>query len=527
MTATRPGRRAAARTNLRAIIYVRVSSYNGPTDSDDRRAATASPEIQAERCRAMAAAKGWTVVDVVYDLDVSGSRKGDRLNRPGLVECRNAVRDGRADVILSLRLDRLARNARDLLELAEEVEDNGGGLTVVEGGVDTTDRGYGKLILTVLGAIAELEAYSITSRTMSGKYAALEAGRWIGTRRPPMGFVKIPHPEYRDGWTLAIEPERAAIVRSMATAILAGQTPYQVTKDLNARSVPTQSGRGKWTVATVRALLMHPAMVGRFNFSGEVLRGEDGMPRQIFPALIDVATWHTLTAKLGKPRDKENPGPANPAQFLLSGGVARCGTCGGSLSQNPSSDGQRRYRCSRQSKGACAKGVSAPMIELDEMVTSYFLDTYGHFPLTHEVTVTIDDPDRAEVLDAINRLESVRIDPRVAGYRELRDARDAQLSDLLNRLDALPEGPQTVTRIQDTGETIADVWARSFVNERRALLLRNVRAVVSRAGRLPGSGHFDPDLSKRVDLRTPEEFALMMTGDASAIAAAEIGPDEG
>jgi site-specific DNA recombinase len=86
---------------------------------------------------------------------------------------------------------------------------------------------------------------------------ASEAGRWIGTRRPPYGYVKIPHPEYRDGWTLAVDPDRAAIVREMAAAILDGATPYRVAADLNARGEPTQSGTGKWAVSTIRHMLTH------------------------------------------------------------------------------------------------------------------------------------------------------------------------------------------------------------------------------------------------------------------------------
>jgi site-specific DNA recombinase len=207
----KPGRRAAGQP-LRAIVYVRVSSYD--TRAED--AANTSPDVQVTRCVARITAEGWTLADVpsnlpdqpagiIFDLDVSGSDRGDRLDRPGLRIVRDAIRNRRADVVVSLRLDRLARNTVDLLTLAEELERHGGAFALAEGDINTAGP-YGKLILTIIAAIAEMEAKIITARTMAGKIAAREEGRWIGTRRPPLGYVKAPHPTIKAAWTLAPDP---------------------------------------------------------------------------------------------------------------------------------------------------------------------------------------------------------------------------------------------------------------------------------------------------------------------------------
>ncbi|MBC6463760.1 recombinase family protein, partial [Actinomadura sp. HBU206391] len=88
---------------------------------------------------------------------VSGSNRGDRLDRPGLRIVRDAIRNRRADVVVSLRLDRLARNTVDLLTLAEELERHGGASALAEGDINTAGP-YGKLILTIIAAIAEMKA---------------------------------------------------------------------------------------------------------------------------------------------------------------------------------------------------------------------------------------------------------------------------------------------------------------------------------------------------------------------------------
>lgn len=127
--------RKTARRILRAIIYVRVSSF----DTSAEEAANNSPDVQRARCLARITAEGWELATdvgdggVIFDLDVSGSDKGMRLNRPGLLVARNAIKARRADVIVSLRLDRLARNTIDLLTLAEELESHGGAFALAEG----------------------------------------------------------------------------------------------------------------------------------------------------------------------------------------------------------------------------------------------------------------------------------------------------------------------------------------------------------------------------------------------------------
>jgi Site-specific recombinases, DNA invertase Pin homologs len=132
-------RKTTTRRTLRAVVYVRVSSYDITADE----AANQSPEVQRARCLARINAEGWELATdigdggIIEDLNVSGSAKGDRLDRPGLLACREAIRTRRADVIVTLRLDRLARNTVDLLTLADELDTHGGAFALAEGDINT------------------------------------------------------------------------------------------------------------------------------------------------------------------------------------------------------------------------------------------------------------------------------------------------------------------------------------------------------------------------------------------------------
>src|SRR4051812_6141994 len=108
---------------VNAIIYVRLSVFRGEDDP------TTSPKRQEQICRDYCAAKGWNVLDVISDLDVSGSDKGLRLDRPGLAEIR--TRWAETDIVIFSKLDRMARNVVDFRTFADEAEKNGAALVSV------------------------------------------------------------------------------------------------------------------------------------------------------------------------------------------------------------------------------------------------------------------------------------------------------------------------------------------------------------------------------------------------------------
>jgi DNA invertase Pin-like site-specific DNA recombinase len=108
---------------------------------------------------------------------------GVRSDRPALAKALKALDAG--DVLLVTRLDRLARSTRDLLNILHEVGQRGGAFkSLADTWADTTTP-HGRLMLTILGGLAEFERSLIAARTASGRERAKTAGVRFG-RRPKL-----------------------------------------------------------------------------------------------------------------------------------------------------------------------------------------------------------------------------------------------------------------------------------------------------------------------------------------------------
>ncbi|MCP5426753.1 MAG: recombinase family protein [Chromatiaceae bacterium] len=113
---------------------------------------------------------------MIYEDKLSGST----TNRPGLNHAIRAARKG--DVLVVWRLDRLARSLKDLIQIAEGLEDKGVGLRSIQEQIDTTSA-TGRLFFHLMGALAEFERNLIRERTRAGLDAARRRGKKPGRKR--------------------------------------------------------------------------------------------------------------------------------------------------------------------------------------------------------------------------------------------------------------------------------------------------------------------------------------------------------
>ncbi|MER7440465.1 recombinase family protein [Micromonospora avicenniae] len=503
-----------------AIIYVRLSSHRGDLDP------STSPARQEEACRAYCAAKGWTVhPHVVRDLDVSGSDKGLRLDRPGLGEIRG--RWSEVDVVIFAKIDRLARNVVDFRAFAEEAEGHGAALVSVAESLDMTTPS-GRFVATILAAFAEMEAATIAKRTADGIADVRRLGRWAGGPAP-YGYQVAPRAD-GPGYTLVPDPDTAAVVREAAERVLDGESLYRIANDFNARGVPTRSalliakGRTRrtkpapWSTQVIAQMLVNPRTVGRSVHRGEILRDDAGMPRQLWEPILSLDTWHRLRAALEANGDGiEGRGRRVRAARLLSG-IATCAGCGRKLyaSSRKHASGATvpTYACAARRNGQGCKGVAITAEQTEEVVTRRFLDLVGGWPVVEAVTVAVDDGRRADVEAGIADIAR-QMTERGADVPALA----ARLAELHAAREALPATAVTETRRVETGRTFGEEWTARDTDGRRALLVSaGARVVVHRAA-VPGRKVFD---ESRVHF-TLGEFADPEAQRLAEIAAEEAG----
>jgi DNA invertase Pin-like site-specific DNA recombinase len=111
---------------------------------------------------------------------------GARGDRPQLARCIAALRPG--DTLIVCRLDRLARNTRDLLNTLHNLSERGVHFRSLSDAWADTTTAHGRLMLTVLGGLAEFERSLIIARTSEGRARAKAAGVRFGRPRKLSSF---------------------------------------------------------------------------------------------------------------------------------------------------------------------------------------------------------------------------------------------------------------------------------------------------------------------------------------------------
>jgi len=126
----------------------------------------------------------------LYDADCeqiyAENESGKNTEREKLNEMISFIRDG--DIVVVTKLDRLARSTKDLLQIAETISIKGASLEVLNIKLDTSTP-TGKLMLTMLGAIAEFEREIMLERQKEGIAIAKENGAYTG--RKPIAKEKL------------------------------------------------------------------------------------------------------------------------------------------------------------------------------------------------------------------------------------------------------------------------------------------------------------------------------------------------
>lgn len=115
-------------------------------------------------------------------------QSGKNADRKQLKEMLNYVREG--DIVYCSDISRIARNTKDLLNIVEELNNKSVGFVSLKEAIDTTTP-QGKFMLTVFGAIAELERESILQRQREGIAIAKEQGKYKGKPKTKIDELKM------------------------------------------------------------------------------------------------------------------------------------------------------------------------------------------------------------------------------------------------------------------------------------------------------------------------------------------------
>lgn len=291
----------------KAAIYVRVSTEE---QANPEKTSLAS---QQERCRAYCQAMEWEVVELYEDPGISGTL--EPALRPALSRLLGDAAEGRFKRIVFLKIDRLARNLRKLLNLSHELDGSGVGLVSVEEQFDTSTAS-GRLYFNLLGAFAEFEAEQIKERMTSGRRAAVsQKGKYLSS--------KAPYGYFRENGHIKKDNQEAKVVRQIYRLAMAGTGLKTIAETLNKQGVPPPNADAKsekrraewWWHTTVHKILKARRYIGEGSYAGTLMR---------CPVIIDPETFDAVQRAL--PRRKKDS-PRNTKHFYLLQHLVYCRYC--------------------------------------------------------------------------------------------------------------------------------------------------------------------------------------------------------
>lgn len=391
--------------SVRAVIYSRIS--------DDPRGKAAGVERQADECRALAEARGVEVIDELVDNDVSAT-SGKR--RPAFERVLELVRSGSIDTVIVWHTDRLYRLPRDLEPLIDLASTGSlRFLTVTASEIDLNTPS-GRMVARMLAAASAQEVEHKADRQRSASDQRAAKGQ--PTTRPGYGLR-------RDGDRVVEVPEEADVIREAVRRVLAGESFRSIAVDLNARSIPSPSGK-PWEGVSVRRAVQRPSIAGLRVHRGSIVGDAAG------DVILDRDSWERLTALLNDPTRAPKRKGRGPAHLLS--GLALCGACGDRTYRvagwTPKPESRTRHAVSAAYACKSCRGVRRAQEPVDYMVTEAVLRR-------------LERPDAAELFDRSD-------DARAAEARAEIDTLNAKLANAADLFAAGSIEPDQLTRITRT-----------------------------------------------------------------------------
>lgn len=327
-----------ARKKLRCYTYTRVST--------ELQIDGYSLEAQKERLRREAKHRGMQVVGEYSDEGKSGK---NIAGRPEFKQMMKDIKSGKDDVdyVLVFKLSRFGRNAADTLNSLQYMEDYGVNLLCVEDNIDSAGAS-GKLIISVLASVAEIERANISEQTMAGRKQKARDGKWNGGFAP-YGY-KLVAKDGEKSKVLVINEEEAELVRLIYKKFLEGMGIGNVAKWLNengyTKKIRQNGSVSLISAAFVKGVLDNPVYAGKIAYGRrktekiEGTRNEFHVVKQdrdsykLYPgqheAIIDEDTWYRAQAKRMKNAFKREKTHSLEHEHILSG-LVKCPKCGASM----------------------------------------------------------------------------------------------------------------------------------------------------------------------------------------------------
>ncbi|MFH8768780.1 recombinase family protein [Streptomyces sp. NPDC017958] len=449
----------------RALVSVRLSVL-----TED----TTSPVRQELDLRMLARERGCRVVGVASDLNVSAT-KVPPWKRKELGNWLNN-RAPEFDEILFWKLDRFVRRLTDLSTMIDWCLKYGKNLVSKNDSIDLTTTA-GKIMVTIVGGIAEIEAANTSTRVASLWNYAKTQSEWL-VGKPAYGYETA---EDEDGRTILVLNKTAYRALRWSRKAAMRKRPASARRMVKVLIRAGLCGPGL-TASTHLRRLRNPALMGyRVEEAknggvrrSKVILGADGKPIRVAEAVFTEGEFNSLQKALdAQGKDQPSRSPKGATKFL---GVMICADCDTNMTVQKTHSKGRSYqylRCGKCKTG----GQGAPNPE--EIYTKLVEDVLR--VLGDEPVMTREYRQGAEARKEQQRLEQsisyymTGLEPggRFTKTRFTSEKAEQTLDDLIKQLEAIdPESTKDRWVAVHNGKTFRAHWEEGGMEAMAADLLR-------------------------------------------------------
>ncbi|WP_321993472.1 recombinase family protein [Clostridium butyricum] len=275
---------------------------------------------------------------IVYKVYTDKGISGKSIKaRPAMKEMLKDVADKKFDMVITWKINRIARNTLELLQIVDLLEKNS---IVFKSYTENfeTETPSGKFALQMLGAVGELERGQIAQNVKLGCMSRAKEGRWGGN--VVLGYDlkergNSTNKKRRDT-ILVVNDNEAEIIRTIFTLYSQGKGYKAITNYLNKFGYKTKKGN-PFGVIAVKNILMNPVYVGKIrynrlqNWSEKRRRNVNPNPilvDGIHEPIIEQELWDKVQSMLEA--SKGRPSRIYDGEYPLTG-ILKCPVCGAGM----------------------------------------------------------------------------------------------------------------------------------------------------------------------------------------------------
>ena len=305
---------------LRAVSYLRVSTREQAERAGEREGFSLPAQRQANRKTAHGLG-AWVVKEFV---DAGESARS--AARPALNEMLEWIRTNRVDMVIVHKLDRLARNRADDVQITQAITDSGARLVSTTEAIDESPSG--RLVHGIMASIAEFYSRNLATEVSKGlRQKAMNGGT---PNKAPAGYrnVRTFDAQGREARIVEVDEERAQIIRWAFTTYATGEwSLHRLARGMAQLGFTLSTRMGKppreLTVSSLQKILRNPYYCGIVTYCGVEYPGRH-------EPLIEATLWQRVQDVLTARR---NTSTRDVHTHYLKG-LIKCGECGSSTMFN-------------------------------------------------------------------------------------------------------------------------------------------------------------------------------------------------